>query len=253
MNYTSLDSITRSLLLQKGLPLHWYVQFLKYNADAIRELCFDSMRAINTVVLQISQVDFAADLPCDYVDWIKVGVPQGQFIQPLVQRLSVNRLTNYTMQGKPTTYGNDQTVNMDFPFWPGYWMFQNIDDLGENLGRLYGYNTGLSNNFFKVIPERGQIQFAETLQQNCAVLEYISSGQTVSNSTKIDPQCQAVVESYADWKYKLHSRRFNAGEVEQAFAHYKIDLRRFRARKSDVTPWDIRQAIYKNYIGSPKT
>lgn len=253
MNYTSLDTITRSLLLQKSLPLHWYLPFLKYSADAIRELCFDSMRAINTVVLSISQIDYTANLPCDYVDWIKVGIPQGQFVQPLVQRLSINRLTNYTAQGQPTTYGNDQTVNMDFPFWPGYWMFQNIDDLGENVGRLYGYNTGLSNNFFKVIPERGQIQFAETLQQDTAVLEYISSGQTVSNSTKIDPQCQAVVESYADWKYKLHSKRFSLGEIEMAFDMYKRDLRRFRARKSDITPWDIRQAIYRNYIGSPKT
>src|SRR5882757_6471794 len=213
MNWTSLDNIARSLLLQKGLPLHWYVQFLKYCADAYRELCFDSMRAINTVVLPISQIDFAANLPCDYVDWIKVGVPQGQLVQPLVQRPSINRLTNYTAQGQATTYGNGQTVNMDFPFWPGYWMFQNIDDLGENVGRLYGYNTGFTNNFFKVIPERGQIQFAETLQQTEAVLEYISSGQTVSNATKIDPQAQAVMEAYADLKYKLHSKRFSGGEL----------------------------------------
>jgi hypothetical protein len=253
MNYTSLDTITRSVLLQKGLPLHWYVQFLKYAADSIRELCFDSMRAINTVSLPIDQRDFTSDLPCDYVDWVKVGVPQGQFVQPLVQRLSMNRLTNFTSQGQPTTYGDANSVNMDFPFWPGYWMFQNIDDLGEQVGRLYGYNTAFTNNTFKVLPERGQIQFCESLCQPVCILEYISSGQTMSNSTKIDPQCQAAVEAYMDWKYKSHSKRFSPGEAEQAFGHYKIELRRFRARKDELTCWDIRQSIYRTYMASPKT
>lgn len=253
MNYQSLDNITRSMLLQKGLPLHWYVQFLKYAADIYRELCFDSMRAINTVILTIDQRDFAANLPCDYVDWIKIGVPQGQFVQPLVQRLSINRLTQHTATGQPTSYGDPNTVNMDFPFWPGYWMFQNIDDLGENVGRLYGYNTAFTNNTFKVIPERGQIQFCESLGQNVVVLEYISSGQTMSNATKIDPQAQAVIEAGQDWKYKLHSKRFSGGEAEQAFQLYKIELRRFRARKSDITPWDLRQAIYRTYMAAPKT
>lgn len=253
MVYTSLDQITRSMLLQKGLPLHWYVQFLKYSCDCVRELTYDSMRAITTVTLPINPNDFAADLPCDYVDWIKIGVPQGQFVQPLVQRLTINRLPNHNAQGMPVTYGDAQTVNMDFPFWPGYWMFQNIDDLGENVGRLYGYNTAFTNNTFKVIPERGQIQFCESLGQNVCVLEYISSGQSASNATKIDPLCQAAVESYCDWKFKQHGKRSSPGEVQEAFQLYKIELRRFRARKDDLTPWDIRQAVYRAYMGAVKT
>lgn len=252
MVYTSLDTITRSVLLQKGLPLHWYVQFLKYATDGVRELSFDSMQAISTVTLSIDQRNFAANLPCDYIDWIKVGVPQGQFVQPLVQRQSINRLTNYTTLGQPVTYGDAQTVNLDFPFWPGYWMFQNVDDLGENVGRLFGYNTAFTNNFFKVIPERGQIQFAETLEQTTCVLEYIGSGMTTSNSTKIDPLAQAAVEAYMDWKYKLHSRRFNGNDIEEAFRLYTIELRRYRARKDELTPWDIRQAVYRSYMGAPK-
>lgn len=253
MNYTSLDTISRSLLLQKGLPIHWYTQFLKYSADCIRELSFDSMRVINSVALPISPVTFATNLPCDYVDWVKVGVPQGQFVQPLVQRLSINRLTAFTPQGQPTSYGGGFAADLEFPFWPGYWMFQNVDDLGEQVGRLFGYNTAFTNNSFEVIPERGQIQFCENICSTTCILQYISSGQTTSNATKIDPQAQAAVEAYMDWKYKSHSRRFSAGEVEQAFGHYKIELRRFRARKDELTCWDIRQAIYRTYMATPKT
>jgi hypothetical protein len=142
---------------------------------------------------------------------------------------------------------------MDFPFWPGYWMFQNIDDLGENIGRLFGGSAPFQTNSFKVIPERGQIQFDESLHATVVVLEYISSGQTMNNATRIDPQAQACIEAYMDWKYKSHSKRFSPGEAQMAMQLYKIELRRFRARRSDVTPWDLRQAIYRSYMGAPKT
>lgn len=253
MTFTSLDTIVRSVLLQKGLPLHWYMQLLKYSSDCYRELAFDSLRAINTVELLIDQRMKAANLPCDYIDWVKIGIPEGQFVRPLVQRDTINRLTNYTAQGQPITYGVPNNQIQDFFFWPGYWMYSNIDDLGENLGRMFGGTAGFQNNSFKVIPERGQIQFDETLAATVCVLEYISSGQAINNTTKIDLMSQACVEAYMDWKYKSHSKRFSAGEAEQAFQHYKIELRRFRARKDDVTIQDIRQTIFRNYIAAPKT
>lgn len=253
MTFTSLDTITRSVLLQKTLPLHWYVQFLKYASDCVRELSFDSMQAINSVTLLIDRRDFTVDLPCDYIDWVRVGVPEGQFVRPLVQQDSFNRLTNFTPTGMPTTYGAGTPQNIDFPFWPGFWMFQNIDDLGESVGRLYGFGAALYHNGFKVIRERGQIQLNQGLRACEIVLDYISSGQAISNATRIDPLCQAVVEAYVDWKYKSHSKRFSTAEAEQAFGHYKIELRKFRARKDELTPFDIRQVIYRNYIGTAKT
>lgn len=241
------------MLLQKNLPLHWYVNFLKYAADCVRELAIDSAHAINEVELTIDQRDWTVNLPCDYVDWIKVGIPEGQYVRPLTQRESFNRLTNYTSQGVPTTYGAGTPQNVDFPFWPGFWMFQNVDDLGESVGRLYGFGAALYQNGFKVFPERGQIQLTQGLRSRTIVLQYLSSGQTVNNATKIDPLCQACVEAYIDWKFKSHSKRFAPGEAEQAFGHYKIELRRFRARKNDMTIADIKQAIFRNYVLTAKT
>lgn len=253
MVFQSLDNIVRSVLLQKALPLHWYVQFLKYAADAVRELSIDSMRVVNTVILTVDQRNMAADLPCDFIDWVEVGVPQGQFVKPLVQRQSINDLTKYTPQGVPTLYGSNNTNDFQFGWWPGYWMYQNIDDLGENLGRLYGMNASFYPDTFKVVRERGQIQMAETYCYGVIVLRYISSGMTVDNATKIDILSQASIEAYIDWKYKLHSKRFNRAEANDAFQLYKIELRRFRARKDDLTSYDIRQAIYRTYMPVPKT
>lgn len=247
MIYTSLDQIVRRVLLQKRLPIHYYVEFLAHGAACIRELSYDSLRIVNTVTLQLNTYN-AADLPCDYIDWVLVGVKQGQFIQPITQRDTINNLTNYNAQGQPILYGGANTVNMDFPFWPGYWMFQNIDDLGENLGRLYGYNTGIDPNGFKVIRERGQIQFTESFNNCRIVMQYISDGQNCDNASKLDPMVQSAVEAYINWK-----RSPNA-DIERSAegAAYYNQRRIYRARKDELTPWDIRQILYRNYKGSIK-
>lgn len=247
MIYTSLDKIVRRVLLGKRLPIHYYIEFLVHASTCIRELTNDSLMVVNTVELTPNE-QFAVDLPCDYVDWTKVGLRQGQFVQPITQRDSINRLVQYLPNGQPTTYGAANSVNLDFPFWPGYWMFQNIDDLGENLGRLYGYNTGIGANGFKVLKERSQIQLTETFNGTTCVLEYISDGQRADNATQIDPRAQMCVESYINWKRGPNADIDRSPEA----VSYFNQRRQLRARMDDLTPWDIRSILYRNYKGSIK-
>ena len=242
MIYTTLDKIIRRVLLQKRLPIHYYVEFLVHASNAVRELSYDSLRVINTIELTPNQY-WAIDLPCDYVDWVQVGMKQGQFVQPITQRDSINPLVQQLPNGQPTTYGAANSVNLDFPFWPGYWMFQNIDDLGENVGRLYGYNTGYGNNGFKVIPERGQIQLTETYDGGTIMLDYISDGQQADNATRIDPLAQSTIEAYINWKRSPNADVDNSPEGVSFVNQRKL----LRARKNDLTPWDIRQILYRNY------
>lgn len=248
MKFTTIDKIVRSLLIQKRLPLHFYLEYAKYACDGLRELTFDSLRVVNTTTLAINEDGYYADLPCDYVDWTKVGFKAGQFVSPITQRDTINRLHNYTSQGAITNYGDPATSNLDFPFWPGYWMFQNIDDLGENIGRLYGYNTGISENGFKIMPERGQIQFTESIQSTVIVLEYISDGQTNDNASQVDPYAQACIEAYVRWRT---SRNSDIDRSPEGVAY--VNARRiFRARKDELTLVQLRQILFSNYKMSQK-
>lgn len=247
MIYTSLDKIVRRNLLAKRLPIHYYIEFLVHASSCLRELTMDSLKVINSVELTPNPYG-ACDLPCDFVDWVQVGVPQGQFVQPIPQRDTINNLTRYLPTGQPTTYGDPNTVNLDFPFYPGYWLFQNIDDLGENLGRLYGFNTGYTDNAFKVIRNRGQIQLAESFNGCRIVLDYISDGQCSDNATKVDPRAWATIEGYINWKRSPNADIERSPEGSSYYNQRRI----LRARNSDITPWDIRQTLYRNYKESIK-
>lgn len=248
MRFTTIDKIVRGVLIQKRWPLHYYLECAKHALDCLRELTFDSLRIVNTVELTINEDGYYADLPCDYVDWTKVGLKIGQFVQPITQRDSINRLHNYDSQGAIINYGDATDAITDYPFWPGYWMYQNIDDLGENIGRLYGYNTAVANNSFKILRERGQIQFNESTQTNTIVLEYISDGQTSDNATQVDPYAESCIESYISWKTSPSGDNDRSPEGRS----YANARRIFRARKNELTLVQIRQILYANYRMSQK-
>jgi hypothetical protein len=190
----------------------------------------------------------SADLPCDYLDWTKVGLKMGQFVQPITQRDSINRLHAYNNQGQIVTYQDPATWNMTFPFWPGYWMFQNVSDLGENLGRLYGWNPGIVPDGFKVLKERNQIQFTESMRSTTVVLEYISDGQTSDNATQIDQYAWSTIEAFINWK-----RSANAdSDVSPESRNYLNQRRMLRARMSELTLVELRQILYRNYTAAIK-
>lgn len=247
MRYTTLDKIVRRNLLAKRLPLHYYIEYLVHASTCLRELTFDSLKIINTVELELNDY-FAADLPCDYLDWTKVGIKMGQFVQPITQRDSINRLRAQNSQGQYVTYQDPDTYDLIFPFWPGYWMFQNIDDLGENLGRLYGFNPGIVPDGFKVLKERNQIQFTESMRTCTVVLEYISDGQTSDNATQIDQYAWSTIEAYINWKRSVNAD----SDVSQEARNYLNQRRLLRARMSELTLYDLRQILYRNYTGAIK-
>ena len=172
----------------------------------------------------------------------------GQFVQPITQRDSINRLHAYNNQGQIVTYQDPATWNMTFPFWPGYWMFQNVSDLGENLGRLYGWNPGIVPDGFKVLKERNQIQFTESMRSTTVVLEYISDGQTSDNATQIDQYAWSTIEAFINWK-----RSANAdSDVSPESRNYLNQRRMLRARMSELTLVELRQILYRNYTAAIK-
>lgn len=98
MKYSSLDKIVKGYLLQKGYPIHFYIDFLVYAQRAFEELHFDTIGNVQTKKITINSYN-AATLPDDYLDWIKVGVANGQFVRPLVNRPGMNRINNFDSTG----------------------------------------------------------------------------------------------------------------------------------------------------------
>lgn len=235
MRFTTLNNCARSYLNLTQRPIHYYARCLKYSSDCIRELIFDTLKILNTVRLPVNEF-FEAELPADCIDWSKVGVQAGQFVRPLIQRDTINRLANIsTTDGSQITYPNPAEATDEILGLFQWWGI-NRNTNGEDTGGYYGLGAGSEPDTFKIIEERNVIQLNQNLTNSTIVLEYISDGSYVNSATRITPYAQKTIEAYIDWQYKLHSKSFGAYDHKLAEQEFYNQLRKLRARKSDLTP-----------------
>lgn len=240
--------------MRKGYSLHFYLQALKAASDCLRELTFDTLKNINTIVLDVSDTG-SADLPCDFVDWVKIGAEVGQYVQPLVQKQGINRLVNRDSAGLPINFPNDSIINTDsvnFPFnngWFGsYWWGNGFQDNYP----WYGFNAGNIQDGFQVFRERNQIQSDQLLGATSIYLEYISDGQNSDDATQIHPYAQATIEAYIFWQFKEHNRSTGDGERQRAESLFTKEHRKLRARLNGLTKDDLMRIMRKGYSGAIK-
>jgi len=248
MRLYSLDTIVRSALLRKGYPIHFYMQFLKYSSDCLRELSFDSLQNIRSVKLPLNEYN-AIPLPCDYVDWVKVGAGNGQSVRPYANRDGYNRLNNLDDNGNKALYATPTTVAENA--LPEYEEAININ--GEAVGRQFGFQGGNNPNSFKVLRERngGEIQF-DISATGDIMLDYISDGLESDAATEIHPYAQASIEAYIFWQMKEHSRAYSSGERQLAEEQFDKEHRLLRARINSFTMTDLRRVLQQSYGGAIK-
>lgn len=233
--------------MSKGYPMHWYIQFLHYGVQCLRELNFDVLQNVKSVRLPVGSYN-AATLPCDYVDYIRIGVENGQYIAPLSERRdSYNRLNKFDSNGNKISYSDVEASNGILPNnWEGFWYTNYINDKGEHLGRIFNNRPGFRDSFV-ILRERGEIQLDVSLSPDEIVLDYITDGLTTTASNAIHPYASSTIEAYIFWKMKEHSRAYNLGERQMAKDEYYNQLRTLRARMASIDVKDIQNSLMKGY------
>lgn len=246
------------MLLQRGYPIHWYIDFLKYAADALRELTFDSLKVINSVKLPVNSYK-SITMPCNYVDWIKVGIQTGQYVHPLAQG-PLNRLNNFDSTGAKIPY-DDEFPDGTFAEVRGTVAYANgLTFLGEHVGGVYNHNPGRSIGTFIELAERSEIQLDNDYPYDYVILMYITDGNSCScgcgcdsdSASQVHPYAMASIEAYIDWKLKAFNRSYSGGEVQMAEDQFNRQHRKLRARKNGLSRWDIVQAFRLGYSGTMK-
>jgi len=243
MAYTTLDKIVRSALLRKRYPMHYYVDFLKAAADCLRELRYSILDSVETKVIAVNDYN-AIDLPCDYVQWVRVGYMNGGLTYPLVQQDNINRLRKSDGSGGYENY-DTPTVGM----YGSYSTY--TTEWGTFNGGFFGYGNGYSVDTFKEVKERNQIQINQGLAITDVYLEYISDGSCCSTITKINPLAQACIEAYIMWQQKEQNRTVGLGERQIAQEAYKDKWRELRARLDPMTTEDVKRIWNNNYMSVP--
>lgn len=255
MVFTSLDSIVKNILMKRGYSFHWYIDFLVYSKDGLREIGFDeSIQTIRRAILAVNQDTHTAEIPIDYQDFVKVCARTDQYLRPLVEDNSLDTIPNYDANFEVQPYADGvqtQTSIEQNSFFPSYnsgmWWTVNWNAFGENLGRQFG---GVSTyiDTFKLDLANNQIKINERLACTEIVLEYIGDGMDADSATHINAYCQSAIEAYCMWQFFFHNRTYSQSDSELAYQKYTQERKILRARLSDLTIDKLKRIIQRNTL-----
>jgi hypothetical protein len=246
MKVYTLDKLVRGVLASRNYPMHWYLQFLHYGVQALREMNFDVLQNVKSVRLPINSYK-AATLPIDFVDAIRVGNELGQYVLAWAEKEGFNRLNNFDAQGNKIPYGDIEAANGILPNnWEGFWYTNYINDKGEHLGRIFNNKPSFRNSF-QILRERNEIQLDVSYAGQFITMDYITDGISVDASNNVHPYAAASIEAYIIWKMKEHGRQYNISERQIAKDEFYNQLRILRARINAIDTIDIQRSLSRNY------
>jgi hypothetical protein len=230
----------------RNYPMHWYLQFLGYAVSALRELTFDVLQNIKSTRISINSYK-AGKLPCDYVDYVRVGTELGQYISPWGEKESFNRLNNFDDQGKKIPFNDlqdDTTVLSNS--WEGVSASSYSNSVGEHLGRHFGSKPA-NRDSFKILRERGEIQLDVSFDDDTITMDYISDGMKLDASNAVIPYAINTIKKYIIWQMKENARQYNATDRQIAKDEFYNELRILRARMNPMDENDIIRSLRRGY------
>jgi hypothetical protein len=255
MKLATLDTIVRRGLIESGLPMHYYLEYMVHSATCLRELSFDTLKIVNTVHLPVNDYG-AVDLPDDFVDDVAVSLPAGTTLQPLPHQEWINPIRTHNgttgqfsvPHNNAKEYANSAGADDSF-FWgsAGWLWYWNVNDFGEPTGRFFGAKGGTQRGY-KVIKERRQIQMSFDYSGKSIVLQYISDGQSIDNASQIDTQAIQCIRAWQEWK---RSPGANNDYSAEAISFYNRK-KQLRSRLSGLTLVDVKNALHQGYTAAVK-
>ena len=251
MKVYNLDEIIRSTLLTAGRPIHYYMQYLHYGLKAVKEIGFDSPFKTKSTRLAVD-ANLEITIPSDYVDYIKVGTEQGQFVKELIEKDSYNRLMNFDSDGNQIPYpdveGDQGLIYADSND-------THANDKSEHIGRHFGHKPTYKNSFM-VIPERNKIMLDPSLHK-CTeiVLDYITTGTATSftDVTTIPAYAAEPIERYILWRFSEHDRTAPMNQKLMAKEEWIQAHKRYRSRNYQLTMEDVLKSLRSHTFAAVKS
>lgn len=245
---TSIDSIVHSALMTLQLPLHWYIDGLHYALKCSLEMGYRDLPKIKSARLTIA-ADRTVALPADYVDWVRIGYEEGQYVTDLGEQRRFNRMA-------PATGVSYADAFAAVDFFPGNWSYypSHLTDHNEFNGRFFGQTPRPTNNFLE-IRERGLIQLDSSFVAGRTIsIDYIYFDAAAATSF-VHPYAAPAIEAYVIWKIKEVSRgleKANRFEARYSRDEYYAALKQWRSQAIGLTLKDIERAIRSGSHQTPK-
>lgn len=196
---------------------------------------------IEVVYLRMSDAK-TIDLPSDFVDWLKIGIPMSGKLRVLTNHKQILFPRQFA-DGAPV--GNTDDVS-------GATYFNDHFRDGQFVGGLYGMPGGADQAFYRIDKETRTIIFSGSIPRAEIVLEYISTGIKLQGTTVIPREAVSALRAWALWQIIEDDPKVSPTQKERKKMQYEEQLHALDFFQSAFTKDEYKRHVYKHSKQSTK-
>lgn len=225
---------------------HKYTQFLSWALSAYRDIDMEVVTRTKEVELPVNDLR-VTPFPQDYLDYVVVGIKQGERVFPLGKDSGLTSLKEKDDCGneKPNKRNPQPRhvtgINTDsYDFWgtfPTEGEKSSESDHIKNIGPDYiGY-------FIEDRPNR-RFQFSTEFTKDKVYIKYLATMEQCSADTNVDQFYYQPILEYIHWKRCLFSTS-NKGQARYHEKRYYEELKRAKRRAKRISYTDLVNSVRK--------
>lgn len=259
--YKTINEIVDEVCLDLGEGSHRKEQYFRWAIKHVNRWHMDQAREIKTVRIKMTPWK-AIVMPEDCIDWIKVGIQDGNLIKTFVHTKDIALWNDKDANGVKI-YNDDPVDSLgsivdcttDTSL---YWPFYNYNEYGEDSGRLFGL--AMKDNGFGYFTENRnagscELQFRTKVDAGTNIyLEYLATGFTANKECLIHPYATDLVAQ------GIHKERARFAIKTEGIAQYRIaceeydqEFERVKDRMWDYNVEELLEQIRNGQQLSPKS
>lgn len=240
INYVVMSILNRL----RDYSMRHYHYLFQLVIEGYTELSLYSLRNIEVVYKRMSDAK-TVDLPADFVDYTKIGVPINGKIRVLTNKEEI-LLPRKFADGQEVGNTDAATVDEGAVFFVDH--FRN----GQFIAGMYGMPGGIDTAYYRIDWERRQIVFGGTIASGEVVIEYISSGVKTSGSTLIPREAVAALRSYVFWQMIDLDSKVPMNEKQRRKQNFLEEEAALRYFQNSVTKEEYERHVWKHTHQTPK-
>jgi hypothetical protein len=228
----TLDEVIRKTLNKASLPLHYYIKYLLFAREGLKEMQFSILPSEKTTELALD-ADHNATLPIDFVGEVGVYKSSGDKLIQLPHNHLISSFNN------TTPFPEEDAVTLTSGVGVSY-----IDEFSSDSGRQFGEVYPRVDGY-RIIPELNKIRVDNITELDKIYLKYVTMPQKTTNKSLIHPYIEPALVAYIVWQVASYANDRNM-LVKRAEYYNQRRLAKANLNKINITDILSSFRIYHN-------
>jgi len=200
-----------------------YKRLVQIAIEGFGELSLWHLNTLEVVYLRMDAAK-AVDLPDDFVDYTKIGIPINGKLKVLTKHNNI-LLPRLFEDGAPVgnTDADDTVDAASLVFFSDHFRG------GQYVGGLYGMPGGVDDAYYRIDRENRKIVFSGTVDRSEIVLEYISTGVKTEEGSLVPREAVPAIRTYVLWQMIEHDTRIALSEKERRKRNHEEEIEAMRS------------------------